>query len=201
MRPDYAGPERGPEAPFPIKLRGPVIKGFGRGSKELGIPTANIPPEGLSAHPDLTTGIYFGYASLQHPQQDPKPETDTEPGIEIYPCVLSIGYNPFYANKTRSIEIHILHDFSADFYGSSLKLLMLGFIRPEYDYVSKESLIEDIRTDCRVAERSLRRVGWRLEDEKGWEEWLRDFGWAEGLTWKDVEKVEDKVLAKGDQKL
>jgi len=78
---------------------------------------------------------------------------------------------------------------------------MLGFIRPEYDYVSKESLIEDIRTDCRVAERSLRRVGWRLEDEKGWEEWLRDFRWAEGLTWKDVEKVEDKVLAKGDEKL
>lgn len=36
MRPDYAGPERGPEAPFPIELRGPVIKGFGRGSKEVG---------------------------------------------------------------------------------------------------------------------------------------------------------------------
>jgi len=37
MRPDYAGPERGPEAPFPIELRGPVIKGFGRGSKEVGL--------------------------------------------------------------------------------------------------------------------------------------------------------------------
>jgi len=35
-RADYAGPESGPEMPFPIKLQGPVIKGFGRGSKEVG---------------------------------------------------------------------------------------------------------------------------------------------------------------------
>lgn len=27
------------EAPFPVFLRGPVVKGFGRGGKELGIPT------------------------------------------------------------------------------------------------------------------------------------------------------------------
>ena len=38
-----------------------------------------------------------------------------------------------------------------------MNLLVLGFIRPEYDYVDKESLIEDIRTDMRVAERSLER--------------------------------------------
>jgi len=31
----FAGPESGPEPPFPIKLQGPVIKGFGRGSKEV----------------------------------------------------------------------------------------------------------------------------------------------------------------------
>lgn len=35
-RDDYAGPEGGPAPPFPIKLQGPVIKGFGRGSKEVG---------------------------------------------------------------------------------------------------------------------------------------------------------------------
>jgi hypothetical protein len=37
-RPLIVGPDS-PEAPFPIYLKGPVIKGFGRGSKELGIPT------------------------------------------------------------------------------------------------------------------------------------------------------------------
>lgn len=40
MRPEgtrdpVAGPAAGPEPPFPIRLSGPVIKGFGRGSKEV----------------------------------------------------------------------------------------------------------------------------------------------------------------------
>jgi len=54
-------------------------------------------------------------------------------------------------------EVHILHTFPQDFYGARMNLLILGFIRPEYDYVSKESLIEDIRVDIEVARRSLER--------------------------------------------
>ena len=38
-----------------------------------------------------------------------------------------------------------------------MNLMILGFIRPEYDYVSKESLIKDIRFDIEVARRSLER--------------------------------------------
>lgn len=37
-RPTIVGPEE-PSAPFPIKLAGPVQKGFGRGGKDLGCPT------------------------------------------------------------------------------------------------------------------------------------------------------------------
>lgn len=48
--------------------------------------------------------------------------------------------------------------------------MILGFIRPEYDYVSKEALVEDIREDIRVAKRSLARPGY--EAWKG-DEWLR----------------------------
>lgn len=44
-----------------------------------------------------------------------------------------------------------------DFYGTQLNLLILGYIRPEYDYVSMEALIEDIRVDCEVARQSLLR--------------------------------------------
>jgi riboflavin kinase len=65
---------------------------------------------------------------------------------------------------------------------------MLGYIRPEYDYVSKESLIEDIKIDCEVAGRSLDRrayVGYREEG------WLREFAWREGV---DVGRVEREVL-------
>lgn len=40
MRPDgprdtIVGPDSGPELPFPLKLNGEVVKGFGRGSKEV----------------------------------------------------------------------------------------------------------------------------------------------------------------------
>jgi riboflavin kinase len=37
-RPLLVGPEA-PIAPFPYKITGTVVKGYGRGSRELGIPT------------------------------------------------------------------------------------------------------------------------------------------------------------------
>ena len=67
------------------------------------------------------------------------------------------------------------------FYNAPLNLLLLGYIRPEYDYVSKESLIVDIHTDIAVARRSLAREAYRrfegAESEEG--VWLRGFGWVE----------------------
>lgn len=57
----------------------------------------------------------------------------------------------------RIKEVHIIHEFPHDFYGQHLNLVILGFIRPEYDYVSKEALIEDIQTDIQVARQSLAR--------------------------------------------
>ncbi|KKK12194.1 hypothetical protein ARAM_003800 [Aspergillus rambellii] len=225
-RPTTSGPDSGPEPPFPIRLSGPVIKGFGRGSKELGIPTANIPAddENLSSilPADLNVGVYYGVVAL-----DPATSTTTtnvaasSTAPRILPAVLSIGYNPFYRNERRSVEIHILPPLSSspsgttenpaadnprddsettsakvkfnklpDFYGATLNLLMLGYIRPEYDYVSLEALVEDIRVDCEVARRSLMRSAYRVylgeeEDSTGTEQeqeqiqrekaWLRRF--------------------------
>lgn len=48
-----------------VKLAGKVVKGFGRGSRELGIPTANLEPEALGATVDsVPAGVYFGWASV-----------------------------------------------------------------------------------------------------------------------------------------
>ncbi len=54
-----------------------------------------------------------------------------------------------------------------------MNLLILGFIRPEYDYVSKESLIEDIRVDIEVARRSLEREAYAKFKNDGY---LVEFG-------------------------
>ena len=77
--------------------------------------------------------------------------------------VMSIGYNPFYKNTVRSAEVHVLHEFQKDFYGTEMTISILGYIRPEYDYVDVESLVKDIKTDIEVAKKSLAREEW----EKG----------------------------------
>ena len=49
----------------PWQLKGTVVKGFGRGSKELGIPTANLDSASLqSALAEAVTGIYCGWSSV-----------------------------------------------------------------------------------------------------------------------------------------
>ena len=136
----------------------------------------------LERRPPITSEGFPSEAQSQvhsivpsHPSISPKQEE----GPQIYPAVLSIGYNPFYKNTVRSIEIHILRSFAYDFYGASLNLMMLGFIRPECDYISVESLIEDIRIDCDVARRSLARESYRRFGEGKEKEWLMDFRWSE----------------------
>ncbi|PGH01050.1 riboflavin kinase [Blastomyces parvus] len=226
-RDPVAGPDSGPPAPYPMRLSGPVIKGFGRGSKELGIPTANIPPDSLSPYGDVESGVYYGVAALDPSKFKYKADGDediqqngaavtqaTEANSEnenqnqnVFPCVLSIGYNPFYKNTVRSVEIHLLPQFTnhttrpspspspspnttdqqptrffriPDFYGTRLNLLVLGYIRPEYDYVSLEALVEDIRIDCEVAKRSLERPGYLcyVESDAGVKKSVREArGW------------------------
>lgn len=62
-------------------------------------------------------------------------------------------------------EVHIIHDFSSDFYGHHLNLLILGFIRPEKDYESKERLIKDIEEDIEVTKTSLARPSYMTSSE------------------------------------
>ena len=49
----------------PVLLHGHVTVGFGRGSRKLGTPTANLPPQPLHQElQGLPLGVYFGYAQL-----------------------------------------------------------------------------------------------------------------------------------------
>ncbi|CAJ2678425.1 unnamed protein product [Trifolium pratense] len=155
----------------PWYIGGPVIKGFGRGSKVLGIPTANLSTKECS---DLLaqypSGVYFGWAGLST--------------RGIFKMVMSIGWNPYFSNKEKTIEPWLLHEFTEDFYGEELRLVMVGYIRPEvlipiiflhrarlvlhllsfckighcalqFNFPSLESLIAKIHEDRRIAERAL----------------------------------------------
>jgi riboflavin kinase len=133
MRDKIAGPDI-PTKPFPIMLKGEVTKGFGRGSSDLGIRTANLPDQvANSAAHILETGIYFGFASV---------------GLKgtVYPMVMSYGWNPFYKNEKRSAEVHIIHHFENDFYGEELRIVILGYIRPELNYTTLGTLLNNDRS-------------------------------------------------------
>ncbi|CAN0237973.1 unnamed protein product, partial [Ectocarpus sp. 12 AP-2014] len=73
-----------------LRLSATVVKGFGRGSKLLGIPTANMDMKevGERVVHDTTTGIYYGYAMLDG---------------TVYPAVISVGWNPYFDNKSKTV--------------------------------------------------------------------------------------------------
>jgi len=129
----------------PFKLEGQVTKGFGRGSKELGIPTANFNENVVAALPnDLETGIYFGWTNLEGDENK-----------EIRKAVISIGWNPYYDNSKKSVETHIMWKYEEPFYGKWLKVLICGYIRPEKNYDSLQALIDDINIDIEQATASM----------------------------------------------
>lgn len=150
---------------FPLLLASTVVHGFGRGSKQLGIPTANMDMAHVGPQVEtLPTGIYYGWAYLP------------ERGVMAKACS-SIGYNPQFSNKQKTVralfvaclldryavplnwlarsrrrlnpnttissqfllqvEPHLIHDFGEeDFYGESLRFLICGYVRPEWSFPS-----------------------------------------------------------------
>lgn len=115
-----------------LLLQAPVVEGFQRGSKELGIPTANLDMNVLGdAGSYLETGIYFGWAKLKG---------------KHFECVVSVGWNPFYKNEKKTIEAHLLEKMD-DFYGEQLDVLLCGYLRQECNFNGLEELISCINND------------------------------------------------------
>ena len=75
---------------FPHYASGKVEKGFGRGSKELGIPTANYPDEVVEKLPkSFNQGVYYGWAQVENGP--------------VNRMVMSIGNNPYYNNEKNTM--------------------------------------------------------------------------------------------------
>jgi riboflavin kinase len=116
----------------PCVLSASVIHGFNRGSKELGIPTANLNMEELGAAGEsLETGIYYGVAKLDNVE---------------YNSVVSVGWNPFYKNEKKTVEAHLLSQLP-DFYDKMLEVTLLGYLRPETNFKSLGKTLVLIQSD------------------------------------------------------
>ena len=107
-------------------------------------------------------GVYYGYAQVSREKEGQVVLSEEE--SKVFPMVMSLGWNPFYKNKKLSAvcpldcvllspilismtqEIHIMHPFSSDFYGHHMKVVILGYIRPELDYISRGASVTRART-------------------------------------------------------
>ena len=133
---------QGNEAVFeqPITLTAKVIHGFKRGSKELGVPTANLSMDELGEKGNqLKTGIYFGYSLLHS---------------NIYSTVVSVGWNPYYKNEKKTVEAHLISQLD-DFYDETLTVLLCGYLRDEANFQSLDDLILAINTDITKAKQYI----------------------------------------------
>ncbi|KAG8736118.1 riboflavin kinase [Ceratobasidium sp. 428] len=145
-RPSIVGPDE-PAAPFPVVMRGAVQRGFGRGGRELGCLTANLPDESLDPMTSVAKpGIYYGYARVHLEGSDVREEDKL-----VWPMVMSMGWNPYYKNEKLTAEVHIMHEYKDEFYGVDMSVVVLGYIRPELDYISRGEWDRVIRDRANMA--------------------------------------------------
>lgn len=145
-------------------IKSHVIRGFGRGSRELGCPTANVADIN---HLNINTGIYCGLAQItirnsNEIQEDPNRKETFEIVSDRLPMtshvigwVGSFGYNPTYDNKDKSLEVHLFNDFGYDFYGAEIRVLICKRLRDEEKYNSLDELKDAIANDIRNAKSEI----------------------------------------------
>jgi riboflavin kinase/FMN adenylyltransferase len=123
----------------PHRVEGVVVRGDGRG-KGLGYPTANIAPPMHSAIP--ADGVYACWFTVL----GPGPATGTLVPGQRYPSAVSVGTNPTFSGRTRTVEAFVL-DTSADLYGQHVAADFVARIRSQVKFGSVEDLIEQMGRD------------------------------------------------------
>ncbi len=121
----------------PYRLTGPVVKGFQRGGRLLGFPTANIHTKAplLPAR-----GVYAAWTWLDG---------------QRYKGALNIGFNPTFDNERSTVEVHLL-DFDRDIYGETLSVEPVLHIRPEQKFEGLDALKAQIANDVQKVDDVLR---------------------------------------------
>jgi FAD synthase len=92
------------------------------------------------------------------------------------------GYNPYYGNNSKTVEPHLIADpldarrhesscgesLLGDFYDQSIRLSLMGYLRPELPFEGLEKLIAAIKQDIEQAERLGNDEDTLIQSEKAW---------------------------------
>ncbi|KAH7162113.1 hypothetical protein B0J13DRAFT_430708 [Dactylonectria estremocensis] len=155
------GPDTGPEAPFPFKFSGKVVRGTGISVRNLGIPTAN-----LGEVPDEVkmrmSGVFVAWACIQ-----PKPGLEEIAG-DWYEALVSIAplrnAAPGVVQKNK-VAVHIIADFEdVAFFDARLKVILMGYAHPYVSELSEEEIVEEHGRDVMTALATLGRANWEPQE-------------------------------------
>jgi riboflavin kinase / FMN adenylyltransferase len=120
-------------------VEGTVVRGDGRGRRELGIPTANLAVAGDLALP--ANGVYAGHLT-------------EEPDGVPHPAAVSVGVNPQFHTTGLRVEAHVL-DFDGDLLGARVSVSFEHRLRDEAAFPTVEDLVAQIHQDIRHTRRLL----------------------------------------------
>lgn len=135
----------------PVFVSGEVVHGFGRGSTQLGFPTANLAKAALAPLAGLMPGVYCGFARVHG-----APSSGNEADRQVQKMVMSLGWNPQFDDIDEKVaEPYIIHTFADTFYGQQLSLLIVAYVRPETSFASMEDLVSAIQGDVGASEAVL----------------------------------------------
>ncbi len=125
----------------PHEVRGPVVRGDGRGAPELGFPTANVAvPDDIALPAD---GVYAGYY--------------TRADGTMHRAAIGVGRRPtFYEPGSAPVlvEAYLLH-FDGDLYGEPARVSFARRLRDDRRFDSVEDLVKQMRADVEATERVL----------------------------------------------
>jgi riboflavin kinase/FMN adenylyltransferase len=122
----------------PMTLRGPVVRGAGRGTG-LGIPTANVDVGEQILPPD---GVYLVRVFR---------------GADTAAGVMNLGVRPtFGGSGGRALEVHV-PGWTGDFAGAILEIRPVRFLRPERKFESPAALKAQIEVDLQALAQAVAR--------------------------------------------
>lgn len=138
----------------PLRLKSKVVHGFQRGSKQLGFPTANLHvPTIVDQIEGLRKGVYFGYAKVNYKDK----KRGGALGKTPQKVVVNVGERPSFEDGTDlTIEAHVIDCETDDFYGEEMRVVLLGFVRPEMKFDGIGALIARIKRDVGIATSQLK---------------------------------------------
>ena len=119
----------------PHRVEGVVVRGAQRG-RGLGFPTANLETAPFTAIP--ADGVYAGWlASL---------DADGEEA-EQWPAAISVGSNPTFDGRERTVEAYALDRDDLDLYGAHVAVDFVARLRPTLKFASAAELVTQMRVD------------------------------------------------------